>query len=50
MKTKKQKHEEAVVRQEEYDALPLNLKIERAASRRGESRKEIARLQEEATK
>ncbi len=44
MKTRKQKQEEAAVRQAEYDALTTEQKIARAQSRRGNSAKELRRL------
>lgn len=44
MKTRKQKQEEAAVRQAEYDALTREQKIARAMSRRGNSAKELYRL------
>lgn len=45
MKPRKQRNEEAAVRQEEYDALSTEQKIARAKSRRGESKKELRRLE-----
>lgn len=44
MKTRKQRQEEAAVRQAEYDALTREQKIARAMSRRGNSAKELRRL------
>jgi hypothetical protein len=44
MKTRKQRQEEAAVRQAEYDALTREQKIARAMSRRGNSSKELRRL------
>ena len=44
MKTRKQRKEEAAVRQSEYDSLTTDQKIERARSRRGNSKREIERL------
>lgn len=41
---RKQRAEEAGVRQSEYDSLSVGEKIKRAESRRGESRKELRRL------
>lgn len=38
------KREEAAIRQAEYSALTIEQKIARASSRRGESRRELARL------
>lgn len=38
---------EATVRQDEYDALTTEQKIARCATRRGESKKELARLRGE---
>lgn len=46
-KTRKQKREEAEVRQKEYDALTTDQKIARAGSRRGSSEKELKRLRGE---
>jgi hypothetical protein len=47
MKTRKTKQAEAAVRQDEYDALTTEQKIARAQSRRGESKKELRRLNEQ---
>ena len=44
MKTRKQRQEEAAVRQAEYNALSTNQKIMRALDRRGKSAKELDRL------
>lgn len=41
---RKRRHEEAVIRQAEYDALTLEQKITRAESRTGNSEKELRRL------
>lgn len=38
------KRQEAASRQQEYDSLNLNEKIEKARSRRGESKSELSRL------
>lgn len=38
------KRQEAEARQQEHDTLTLNEKIEKARSRRGESKRELARL------
>lgn len=43
-KTKKQKHEEGVIRNEAHSKLTIQQKIDLAKSRRGESKKEIERL------
>lgn len=44
MKTRKQRQEEAAVRQAEYSALSTSQKITRAMGRRGNSAKELNRL------
>jgi hypothetical protein len=44
MKTQMQKRKEAETRQAEYDSLTISQRIERAKSRRGQSKKEITRL------
>ena len=47
MKSRKTKQAEADIRQSEYDALTTEQKIARAQSRRGESKKELRRLNEQ---
>lgn len=42
----KQKQNEAITRQVEHDSLTIPERIEKAKSRRGESKREIARLTE----
>ena len=49
MKTKDQKREEAAARQGEYDALSLRKKLEQIKLRRGESKREQARLIDKST-
>ena len=41
---RKEKQEQAVIRQAEYDALTPEQKIARAHSRRGENKRELIRL------
>ena len=41
---RKERQEEAILRQASYDTLPLLTKISRAEGRRGESKKELAKL------
>jgi hypothetical protein len=41
---RKERQEQAAIRQAEYDALSTEQKIARAKSRRGNSKKELARL------
>lgn len=45
MKSKNLKHKEAVERQKAHDKLSVQGKLDKAYSRRGESRKEIKRLE-----
>lgn len=44
MKSKEQKREQAVARQRMYDAISKAEKIQLTQARRGESKKELARL------
>lgn len=41
---RKERREEAVLRQDYYNTLPLSIKISRAEGHRGESKKELAKL------
>ena len=43
---RKQRQEEAAIRQAEYDALTIEQRIARAKARRGRSKKELRRLYE----
>lgn len=43
-KSKGLRKQEAMDRQAEYDSLSLQQKLERAQARRGESKKEVARI------
>lgn len=45
---RKERREQAAIRQAEYNALSTGEKIARARSRRGSSKKEITRLEEAA--
>ena len=45
-KTRKQKREEAEIRQKEYNSLTTEQKIARAKGRPGESKRELKRLEE----
>lgn len=44
MKSKALKRAEAEARQREYDALPLDKRYDRAVARRGDSKRERARI------